>query len=269
MIGYVPGDSALHRAHPFTPLALATAILIGVFALRQPAAISVAVLAALVMVGLSGSGRQVLRPALLIALPTWLLLLVIHAGFGSGPLHDLGPLRYSRPGLERALALGLRLTAILLAFLTALSVVAPSRLVEAMTDRGVPTITFRGLVPLPTRSHAFAPVYLLVSTLTLVPRMRQRIAAILEAQQCRGLRLGGSPLARVRAIGPLALPLILGALAEVDEQVLALDARGAAKGYPRTAIAPPPDSMPQRVLRALALLVAFGLHAARIAGVGL
>jgi energy-coupling factor transporter transmembrane protein EcfT len=102
----------------------------------------------------------------------------------------------------------------------------------------------------------FGRTFLLASTLTILPRMRERAAQILEAQQCRGLRLGGSVLARLRALGPLALPLILGALAEVDEQVLALDVRGAAAGARRTAVDPPPDSPTQHALRwGLLLLV--------------
>jgi energy-coupling factor transporter transmembrane protein EcfT len=87
--------------------------------------------------------------------------------------------------------------------------------------------------------------------------MRERATRILEAQQCRGLRLGGSVAARVRALGPLALPLILGALAEVDEQVLALDVRGAAAADRRTALDPPADTAVQRMVRwSLLVLVA-------------
>jgi energy-coupling factor transport system permease protein len=177
------------------------------------------------------------------------LLLVLHGVFGPEPLVAVGPLSLSAQGLRRALVLGGRLTTILVAFLTVLAVVSPARLVDAMTDRGV----------------AFARMYLLVSTLTLVPRLRARAAHILEAQQCRGLRLGGSPLARVAALGPLVLPLILGALAEVDEQVLALDARGAGRPGRRTALDPPGDSTFQQTLRWMALLLAMAVFAAKVA----
>ena len=39
MIGYVPGDSAVHRAHPSTPLAIATGLLLVVFAVSAPGAV--------------------------------------------------------------------------------------------------------------------------------------------------------------------------------------------------------------------------------------
>jgi energy-coupling factor transport system permease protein len=253
MIGYVPGTSPLHRAHPYTPLAAAGAVLFSAFAVTTPAAVGVIVLAAIALALLGGVLGRVARPAFVIALPTWLLLLVLHGLLGPEPFGLLGGVRISEPGFTRALVLGGRLTAILVAFLTVLAVVSPARLVEAMTARGVP----------------FARMYLLVSTLTLVPRLRARAGQILEAQQCRGLALGGSPVARVAALGPLVLPLVLGALVEVDEQVLALDARGVTSGARRTSLDPPPDRAAEQALRAALAVVVIALFAARFAGAGL
>jgi energy-coupling factor transport system permease protein len=250
MIGYRPWDSPLHRAHPYTPLALAASLLLMVFAFGSPGAVGAAVLAAIVLAAAGGVLGYTARPALALGLTTWVLLLVLHGLLGPEPFVAAGPLVASAPGLRHALVLGGRLTAILVAFLTVLAVISPARLVDAMTDRGVP----------------FARMYLLVSTLTLVPRLRERAAQILDAQQCRGLRLGGSPLARVAALGPLVLPLVLGALAEVDEQVLALDARGAGRPGRRTVLDPPADSALQRTVRWAALLLAVAAFAAKSAG---
>ncbi len=242
MIGYVEGASPLHRAHPYTTLAAAGAVLLSAFAMTEPLTVWLLVLAAAALAAAGGVLRPAARAALLLALPIWVLLFVLHGLLGDVPRVAVGPVLLSEPGIARALVLGGRVAAIVLAFLTALATTSPHRLVEAMTARGVP----------------FGWTFLLASTLTVLPRMRERAAQILEAQQCRGLRLGGSPLARLRALGPLALPLILGALAEVDEQVLALDVRGAAAGTRRTALDPPPDTTAQRVLRwaLLALVVA-------------
>jgi len=233
MIGYVAGRSPLHRAHPYTTLALAGTVLLTAFAMTDPATVWVLVLAGAALAVIGGVLRSSVRTALLLSLPIWELLFVLYGLLGGDPRVMVGPVSLSAPGIARALVLGGRLTAIVLSFLTALATTSPHRLVEAMTARGVP----------------FGRTFLLASTLTILPRMRERAAQILEAQQCRGLRLGGSPLARLRALGPLALPLILGALAEVDEQVLALDVRGAAAGVRRTALDPPPDSAGQRTLR--------------------
>ena len=253
MIGYAPGASPLHRAHPYTPLAAAGALLLAAFAVTTPAPVGVVVLAAVALALVGGVLGRVARPAFLIALPTWAILLVIHGLLGHEPWGRVLGVRVSEAGLARALVLGGRLTAILVAFLTVLAVVAPARLVEAMTARGAP----------------FARMFLLVSTLTLVPRLRERAARILEAQQCRGLALGGSPAARLRALVPLVLPLILGALMEVDEQVLALDARGVTSGARRTSLEPPPDTPGERALRLGLALGVVSLFTARFAGAGL
>jgi energy-coupling factor transporter transmembrane protein EcfT len=241
MIGYVDGTSPLHRAHPYTTLALSGALLFGAFALTRPLEVWLLVLTAVLFAATGRVLRSSARTALLLSLPIWILLFVLHGLLGAEPRMAFGPVALSVPGIARALVLGGRVTAIVLGFLTALATVSPHRLVEAMTADGVP----------------FGRTFLLASTLTVLPRMRERATQILEAQQCRGLRLGGSIVARLRALGPLALPLVLGALAEVDEQVLALDARGAAGSARRTALDPPPDSRAQHALRwALLALVA-------------
>ncbi len=250
MIGYLPGRSPVHRAHPYTPLAVATALLLVVFAVRTPAAVWAVVAAALLFAVVAGVPGAVLRPAALLALPTWALLTVLHGVLGGPPHVTIGPVAFSAPGSARALVFGGRLAAILLAFLTALATVSPARLVEAMTARGV----------------GFGRIYLLVSTLTVVPRLRDRARQIIDAQQCRGLRLGGSPVARLRALGPLVVPLILSALAEVDEQALALDVRGASVGGVRTALETPEDRASDRAVRWGALVAVVAAYAARFLG---
>lgn len=252
MIGYAAGRSALHRAHPYTPLAAASAVLLLAFAVSTPGAIGVVVLAAVTLALIGDATGAIARPMLVLVLPTWALLLVLHGILGGDPHLALGPVTLSEPGVRWALVLGGRVTAIVIAFLTALATVSPPRLVEAMTARGVP----------------FGRIFLLVSSLTLVPRMRARAVQILDAQQSRGLRIGGSAAARVRALVPLVLPLVLGALAEVEEQVLALDARGAASGARRTALDPPPDSLAERALRRMLLVAVLAAYAAKFAGRG-
>lgn len=252
MIGYVPGDSAVHRSHPYTPLAVATGLLLVVFAVSTPGAVWAVVAAAALFAATAGVLGVVLPPAALLALPTWMLLTVLHGLLGGAPHVSLGPVAFSVAGGARALVFGGRLAAILLAFLTALATVSPARLVEAMTARGVP----------------FGRVYLLVSTLTVVPRLRARVRQIVDAQQCRGLRVGGSPVARLRALGPLVVPLVLSALAEVDEQALALDVRGGTARGRRTALEPPDDRPADRVVRWAVAVAVVAAYAWRFLGAG-
>jgi energy-coupling factor transport system permease protein len=253
MIGFVPGDSPLHRAHPYTPLALAAGLFMIAFAAANPGAVGVVVALSLALALAAGAARELMRPLLVFALPTWVLLLVVHGLLGPEPYRPVGPLEVSAAGFERALVLGGRVTAIVTAFVAALAAVSPARLVEAMSARGA----------------GFKGTFLLVSTLTLVPRLRGRATRVLEAQQCRGLRIGGSPLARARTLAPLVLPLVLGALSEVDEQVLALEARGATAAARRTALDPPADPWSERLLRMAVMMTVMMAYMMKFMGRGL
>jgi energy-coupling factor transport system permease protein len=227
-VGFTPGSGPLRRAHPYTPLTLAAASAVLAFAL--PAPDGPLVLAA-VLLGLAlAEGVPVVRPAVFTSLPFWLFLFLIHAVIGDHP----------------AIALGLsaRVFAIVLAFLIALATVHPGQLVDALSASGIP----------------FSYAFLLTATLQAVPRLRGRGAEILAAQRCRGLRVGGSVFRRAAAIVPLAVPLVLSAISEVDDRAIALDARGMGGAAKRTPLHPPEN-------RPLDRLVRWGLVVVAVAGV--
>jgi energy-coupling factor transport system permease protein len=231
-IGYARGRGPLRRSHPYTPLTLAGATAILAFALPAPwgpVALS-GVLLGLVLV----ERAPVLGPALLTALPFWLFLFLIHGVFGNAPMTALG--------------LGARIFSIILGFLLALATVHPARFVEALAARGV----------------SFSLAYLLTATLQAVPRLRARAAEILAAQRCRGLRVRGSLLRRVRAVVPLTVPLVLSVLSDVDERSVALEARGMGGKAKRTPLSPPADPLPERVLRWTLVLATAAAIAVRV-----
>ncbi|MSR06807.1 MAG: energy-coupling factor transporter transmembrane protein EcfT [Gemmatimonadetes bacterium] len=216
-VGFVPGSGPLHRAHPFTPLAIAASTAVLAFALPVP--FGPMILAGVLLLLVLVERAPVLKPALLTALPFWFFLYVIHGVFGKHPVIALG--------------LSARVFAIVLGFLLALATVHPGRLVDALAERGVP----------------FSFSFLLTATLQAVPRLRARATEILAAQRCRGLRVRGSIWRRAAAVIPLAVPLVLSAVAEVDERAIALEARGMGGVTNRTPLHPPPDSAVQRLIR--------------------
>ena len=216
----------MRRLHPFTLLALAAALPLLAWILPAPPAGGARALApalAAATLAAAAGPRRVLLPALLTAAPFWLFLFVLH-------------------GVAGMLAFGVRLTAMIVSFVWLVAVLPPARLVEAMVVAGWGAPT----------------AYLFAATLSAVPVLRQRARRIVEAQRCRGLSPRGGPLARLRALRALALPLVLSALHEVDERALALETRGLGAGHRRTPLAPPPDSALQRAAR-LGLVLACGL----------
>ncbi|MCU1532598.1 MAG: cobalt transporter, partial [Arthrobacter sp.] len=99
--------------------------------------------------------------------------------------------------------------------------------------------------------------YVLASTLTLMPAIARRLDSIQQAQQARGLVLGGGLLSRLVAVRLQMVPLVLGLIEDAGSRSQALDARGFARPGPRTSYRTVTDPPPaQRGLRAAALLLA-------------
>ena len=231
-----PPASALTRAHPFTPLTATLAVVFLAFLLPAPAGPVILAVLAVASAPLLGDGGA-LRPTFIIVIPLWLLLFLVQGVLGDAPFTAIGPLTLSVAGAREALAQGARLTAIVVPSVLALRGFRAARFVDAAAERGWP----------------FSAAYLVAATLQTIPRLRHRVILIRDAQRSRGLRVRGSIVQRVRALVPLTLPLILGALADADDRAVALESRGvAAVGVPgarRTPLDPPVDRALDRAVR--------------------
>jgi energy-coupling factor transport system permease protein len=243
------GRGFARAAHPFTPFALAGAVVILAFVLPGPWGPPLLYAAVLVLVIAAGVPTAV-RPALIVCLPLWTFLFLLHGVLGDGPTTDVGPLQLSAHGLDLAVAQAGRLGAIATASFGLLQSFRPSRFVDAVAERG----------------WSFHAAYLLVATMQAVPRLRARVTEILDAQRARGLRWRGSPLRRVRALVPLIMPLVLGAIAEVDDRAVALETRAVEVRGPRTPLAPPAPHIGDGIARAGALVAVVAAVAWRVLG---
>lgn len=243
------GGSLAARAHPFTPLVLTLCIAVTAVAVPGPAAAWSVYGATLLLVAATGAGRSALHALLLLA-PLWFFLLLLHGVLGGGERQVVAGYSLSRDGLALAATQAARLGAVATASLALAASFSPARFVDAMAER----------------EWSFSLTYLVVATLLALPRFRARAAAILDAQRSRGLRLRGSPLNRMRAVGPVTFPLLLGALAEVDERGFALETRCAGGVRRRTPLDPPHDTTADRVARVAGLAVAVLACAWRILG---
>lgn len=234
-----PQGLAAH-AHPYTPLVAALAVIALAFLLPAPLGPVVLALLLALLVPLSrDTGAFV--PAAWLALPFWVLLFLLHGVLGDGPRFAVGPLLVSEAGLEDALTTSARLTAVILISVLMLRGFRPGRFVDAALESG----------------WSWTAAYLTAATLNAIPRFQERAVRVQEAMRARGLRVRGSLLTRVLAFIPLALPLMLGALHDVDERAFALATRQVrADGSRRTPLHPPADTVLDRMVRwGLGLLV--------------
>lgn len=202
--------------HPFTLLTLAAALPALAWILPAPWGGGAVLAVAVGLLGTLGVREcfRVARAVAFTAAPLWCFLFLLH-------------------GVDASVGAGLRLTTMVAGSFWLVAILPPPRLVDAMVARDWPV----------------SAAFLLSATLAAVPALRARAARLVEAQRSRGLRTRGGPLIRLAALRALALPLVLSALHEVDERALALETRGLVAGIRRTPLAPPPDSILQRMAR--------------------
>jgi energy-coupling factor transport system permease protein len=194
------------RLHPFTPFLLV--LVAALLAILLPAPDGpVALLGVVLLVVLACRAWRVLAAAILLSLPLWGFLLLLHGVMSGGE------------GWRAAIAQGARLTSIIAASLLAYRGFRPGRFLDAAASRGWSSGT----------------ALLLLATLQAAPRLRHRVTRILEAQRARGLQIRGKLFGRLGALVPVALPLILQTFGEVDSRAMALETRAVGRGR-RTAL---------------------------------
>lgn len=196
---------------------------------------------------------RLLRTALLLSLPIAISVLIVNLFFypaGQQILFQLGPIRATAEGFAFALETLARIGAISGAITLFYLTTPPGALVLDLERRGVsPRIAFVALASVQT-----------------VPALVERASTITAAQRARGLDTEGSIWRRVQGVLPLAGPVLLGSIGEVEERSMALEARGFTRPGRRTLLWWPPDTGRQRLARWLLVLSVPLLIAARLAG---
>lgn len=206
----------------------------------------------LVVVVVSAVRANVLRgclPYLLTVLPFVVSVTLIHTFLSPRAqevLFSIGPFEASREGLTDGLQTSLRVAAFALAVAVFVLTTTAHELASDLEGRGL------------GRRASFV----LGASIGLVPRLLERAREITEAQRSRGLDTEGGILRRARGVVPLAGPLVIGALNEVEERTMALEARGISAPGRRTVLRAHPPARTQRLLRwALVVLTALVLAA--------
>lgn len=250
-----PGPSPFHRLNPLTKLTLATGT--AVAAVLLGGVIGPVVLVLLLVVApaaWAGVLRRLARTAVLLTLPIAISAIAVNVFFfpgGQTVLLRLGPISATAEGVAFAIEILARILAIGGAITLFYLTTPPGDLVVDLEHRGVPSRV----------------AFVANASVQTVPAMVERAAAITAAQRARGLDTEGSLWRRIRGIVPIVGPVIMGAIGEVEERTMALEARGFTRPGTRTLLWWPADSRGQRVLRWGVVLGLGALIVARLAGV--
>lgn len=184
---------------------------------------------------MSGVGLELGRRVMLVWLPLLVSLLVIQGLFGPGPGVVCWWGSYSLRGLTGAFVLALRILAILEGVMLVLLTTRPGHLAGDLERLGFPP----------------AFTYVVLAAWQFIPTMAARITDVLDAQAARALPTEGGLWHRFRVLLPVAGPVLLGTLAQVEERALALEARGFGSHRRRTWLSDPPGGTLDRVLQLL------------------
>ena len=244
---YFQRDSQPHRWHPLTKLALALLFLVA--AATLPGLLWL--LAAFVFLQLSLAAwgkvlRRFARSCFTVITPFVISLLVIQGFFAEGTtaLLVLGPFTFTAEGALAGLTAAARILLALGGVLLLMLTTRPDALMLGLTQRGLPQ----------------SLAYIVLSALQIFPRFQERAQVILEAQQSRGLETQVSLLGRARLLVPLAGPLVLSSVVDVEERAMALEARAFSRTGQKTSFLLLHDNSAQRMAR----WVCLGLCAALI-----
>lgn len=238
--------------NPSTKLAIAALEVAAAFVVPGWPA-PVAVLAVVLAVAAAARRLRGLAAIGLAASPIVLSILLINLFLLPGardPIGRLGPLAPTWSGLW----FGLLTVTRLFAFSAAIALVYLTTEIDDL------------LADLAHRGLGRRAVFVVGAAVQTVPRTIERAGEIVAAQRARGMDTEGRIWRRARGVIPLAAPVVFGALAEVEERTMALEARAFSAPGRQTLLRVPPDRAADRLLRWAALLAIAAIVGSRIAG---
>jgi energy-coupling factor transport system permease protein len=248
-----PPTGPYRRLNPTTKLLIAVAEALIAFGVRGWSG-PLVMLAVVAASGLRARVGRSLLPFLLATIPLVASILLVNTFLYPGAtdrIVAIGPLAPTWTGLAFAGQATLRVVAFAMSAAVLGLTTAPDELVADLERRGMGRRT----------------AFVLGATVRTVPRIVERVREITEAQRARGLDTEGRIWRRVRGLVPLAGPLIFGALSDVEEQTMALEARGFSAPTHRAVIRVLPDTTAQGRLRLALVAGTLALIVASLTGV--
>lgn len=105
--------------------------------------------------------------------------------------------------------------------------------------------------------------YVILATLQIIPQMEKRSKVIMDAQRSRGVETEGNLFVRMKAFIPSIGPLILGSIVGTEERAITLEARAFSVGTKAVRMHTVQQTVWDRRLRYLFIVLLLGLIVAR------
>lgn len=240
---YINRNSAIHRLNPLTKLTVVLTLILLAFLTPYYWAPHILAIVLIPLLSLIGRvSKEYFIAALRLILPAATFLFVMQALFqpiGEEIIFHFYFLDVTQESLMFAFRNAMRIIVMVSAFTLFLLTTHPSELMSDLTRRGLP--------------GQFA--YVIISTLQILPQMQAKAQTIISAQRSRGLDTESTFFKRAGSIFPLVGPLVFGSLVEVEERAIAIEARGFTSKKTKTSFHEIPDSLGDKVLRWILILI--------------
>ena len=226
---FIPGNSFIHRLDPRSKLIFVFAFIIIVFLANNTITYGLLVAFTLFVILLSRIRLYFilngLKPVLILMVFTFLL----HMFFTreGAVVADFGFIQIYEEGLRQGIFISLRF--LVLVFMTTVLTLTTSPIL--ITD-GIETL-LNPLKKIKIPVHEFA--LMMSIALRFIPTLMDETDKIMKAQMARGSDLSAGPIgARLKAIVPLLIPLLISAFKRAEDLATAMEVRGYRGGEGRT-----------------------------------
>ena len=253
---YVSADTPVHRLTARSKIGLATALSIAAFVFTTPIAVGIVLAVAFGALAWAGGLRN-LRRVWFIVVALFVVGFVVWPAFtpARGPTVLATPLgSLSSYELRFALGRSFRIVSFIIIGLAFVSATSNEGIVRGLRSIGLP--------------YAFC--FAVGTALRLFPTFLSAADTVRQAQEARGLDFSaGNPIERARGYVPLLVPVFVNAVRQVNDQSMALEARGFDTRGERTFHGKRPLAGRDWIALALATLIVVGTLVGRYGfGVG-
>lgn len=242
--------SSSEKLYPSTKFLLAVVLSLTTLLLPVPGTGYYILMINIILAIINRVGKEYLSTFIKVLLPIALLMFVFQLFIvrGQVELFSVGPLSATEEGLDSAIKFSSNIIGVASSIVFFFQTTKVSSIIKALENTNLPKNV----------------IFVINSTMLLVPQASQLSNTIMEAQQSRGVEMDGSMWTRLKSFVPLLSPLVLSTISANEEKVLTLESRGYSSPNKKTVLFPIYKQNKDRIIEAFLWTGLIALIAGRV-----
>lgn len=212
LTNYIKKNSIIHNLNPLVKIFLTIFMIIISFILPNTLNLLLLSLFSLILAIIGKIFKTFVKTTLFIMLPIFITLLIFHAILNPAATQVIATVWIFSFKID-GLFIGLNYFAKILSFISISYILIfttnPADLVASLSKIGLP------------KQLGFV----ILATIQFIPLIQTQASKIIDAQQARGLNIGGGVVNRIKSYIPIITPLILSSLDQTYERSISLELR--------------------------------------------